>query len=212
MLYERPISWAPDSEDQLLLALAGQPGRVLELGCSSGYFAAELQRRGAWVTGLDVDADAVAVARLRGIVAHVVDVEDPGSLAGLAGNYDLVVLANVLEHLRRPETVLSGIRSLLAGDGRILISVPNVAHLSVRRMLLRGRFDYTDSGIMDRTHLRFYTRDALRRQLTEGGWTVTAERSSPGLLADSLRGEAVRKLAPRFPGLLAVHLIAEARP
>jgi 2-polyprenyl-3-methyl-5-hydroxy-6-metoxy-1,4-benzoquinol methylase len=140
------------------------------------------------------------------------DIEDLGAIDELGGPFDLVLMSNVPEYLRRPVEVLSALREVAEPDGRLVVSVPNMAHVSVRRSHLAGRFDYTQTGIMDTTHLRLYTRSTLRTTLQEARLRVTREASSPGLLAPTVEGLVIRRLARRIPGLLAVHLIAEARP
>lgn len=212
MKYERAISEDVGSEDQVLLRLIGSPDRVLEVGCSTGYFSAELQRRGVDVQAVDLDEVSVARAVERGIAATRLDVEQPGAIQTLRGPFDVVLMANVVEHLRNPTDVLRDVRGVLGPDGRLLVSVPNVAHVGVRRSLALGRFNYTEAGILDTTHLRFYTRATLRSTLEEAGWRVTREALSPGLLAPTIKARLVRALAPRLPCLLAVHLIAEAQP
>jgi 2-polyprenyl-3-methyl-5-hydroxy-6-metoxy-1,4-benzoquinol methylase len=212
MQYERPLSTHPKSEDQLLLALAAGAEHVLELGCHTGYFSQALKQRGADVLAVDIDAEAVAVAHARGINAHVSDLNQPGTIASLGRDFDLVVMANVLEHLYRPDTVLRDVIPVVRPSGRILVSVPNVAHFTVRRMLMRGRFEYASSGILDRTHLHFFTRDTLRRLLADSGWQIMRECSSPGELAPGAKALAIELAARWLPTLTAVHLIAEARP
>jgi 2-polyprenyl-3-methyl-5-hydroxy-6-metoxy-1,4-benzoquinol methylase len=92
--------------------------------------------------------------------------------------FDKILLLDVLEHLPRPELILAACRKLLAPDGHILVSVPNVANITVRLMLLAGRFEYTERGILDRTHLRFYTRRTARRLVEQAGYAVAREKAT----------------------------------
>jgi 2-polyprenyl-3-methyl-5-hydroxy-6-metoxy-1,4-benzoquinol methylase len=211
MRYERALSSHAHSEDQILLGLASGAERVLELGCHAGHFSQALVEQGAAVVGVDADRDAIDLARARGIDARLMDLEKPSAIMEAGREFDVVLMANVLEHLRAPEAVLRDAVSVLRPSGRILISVPNVAHFAIRRMLLRGRFDYAETGIMDRTHLRFFTRASLRQLLLDTGWEITAEYASPGLLPASVKGRAIRVIARWRPTLVAIHLIVEAR-
>jgi methionine biosynthesis protein MetW len=167
--------------------------RVLDVGCATGYLAAELARRGGRVTG--VEADPVAAERARAQCEGVVvgDIEDAAcrdELAALAP-FDVVLLGDVLEHLRDPWATL---RALTALGGRIVLSVPNVAHWTGRRALLRGRFPYAEHGLFDRTHLRFFTL-ASARALAEGaGLRIVAERFAPAPLPLQARVPALRAL------------------
>lgn len=208
--YERPVSFASGSEDMLLRQLVGRDQCVLELGCNTGYFSCALAQHGNMVVGLDFDREALIAARRRGIDARFGNLASPGALPR-DERFDVVLAANVLEHLPHPERLLQELTELPhSSDLRLIVSVPNVAHVSVRKMLLRGRFEYEDSGIMDRTHLHFFTRQTLNELLDCTGWHVVQERSSPGGLPPTFKGRVLRHLAPRLPQLLAFHLLAEA--
>jgi SAM-dependent methyltransferase len=167
--------------------------RVLDVGCATGYLAAELGYRGCRVTG--VDADPVAAERARAHCEAVVvgDVEDDGcrrELAALAP-FDVVLCGDVLEHLRDPWSALRGLAAL---GGDVVLSVPNVAHWTGRRALVRGRFPYAEHGLFDRTHLRFFTR-ASARDLAEGaGLKVVEERFAPAPVPMQARIPALRAL------------------
>ena len=90
--------------------------------------------------------------------------------------FDRVLFMDVLEHLRRPEQLLEQCRALLKANGRVVVSVPNVANLTVRLGLLFGRWQYAERGIMDRTHMRFYTRKTARRLLEAAGFRVIKQQ------------------------------------
>ena len=133
---------------------------MLELGCASGYLSGYMeQKRGCRVTGLEADPVATAIAAQRCSEVYTVDLDAPDALdcARASAPYDVLFAAAVLEHLKYPERLLTTARELLKPDGRIIISLPNIAHWSIRLRLLRGHFDYEDYGVMDRTHLRLYT-------------------------------------------------------
>jgi methionine biosynthesis protein MetW len=167
--------------------------RVLDVGCATGYLAAELARRGGRVTG--VEADPVAASRARAHCERVVvgDVEDAAcrdELTALAP-FDAVLLGDVLEHLRDPWSTL---RALTALGGRVVLSVPNMAHWTGRRALLRGRFPYAEHGLFDRTHLRFFTLASARALAESAGLRIVAERFAPAPLPLQARVPALRAL------------------
>jgi SAM-dependent methyltransferase len=115
--------------------------------------------------------------------------------------YGWIVLADVLEHLREPEALLSQCQKLLADDGRLVVSVPNVAHWSVRLSLLFGRFSYTARGILDRSHLRFYTLSTIQAELERAGFSIErVETTSPPFqeLIPGGAGSSVAKLLTRL--------------
>jgi methionine biosynthesis protein MetW len=167
--------------------------RVLDVGCATGYLAAELTRRGCPVTG--IEADPTAAAQASAHCEHVIvgDLEDAACREELAARapFDVVLCGDVLEHLRDPWSALGSLAAL--GD-RVVLSVPNVAHWTGRRALSRGRFPYADHGLFDRTHLRFFTR-ATARALAEGaGLRIVAERFAPAPLPLQARVPALRRL------------------
>jgi 2-polyprenyl-3-methyl-5-hydroxy-6-metoxy-1,4-benzoquinol methylase len=137
--------------------------RLLDVGCGAGTFAAGLkvERPGLEVWGLE--ADPQAAARARGVLDHVLAGDAAALLPALAGErFDAIVLNDILEHVVAPEALLVGLRPLLAPRGRVIASIPNVRHfVTVADLVFRGRWEYTDEGTLDRTHLRFFTRASL---------------------------------------------------
>ncbi len=157
-----------------LIAWTGENKRVLDVGCGRGQVGRILHEQAhCMVTGLEIDPEFAR--QCTGYERVVVgSAEDEAVLASLPGPYDVILCGDVLEHLRLPEVPLRAFHSLLAPQGRLLISVPNVAHLRIRLQLLRGRWNYTPEGIMDRTHLRWFTLATLRQLTAECGWRETA--------------------------------------
>ncbi|ART81763.1 hypothetical protein CBP31_03275 [Oceanisphaera profunda] len=158
-------------------ASAGNSLRILEVGCSSGYLGAALKEAGHHVFGVEPNHKAAQAA------AEVLDnifegfVED-FFIAFPSLKFDVVIYGDVLEHLTDPGSILDLTRNHLTPTGVIIASVPNVAHLCVRAMLLEGRWDYTDLGIMDRTHLRFFTKKTLIELFTNSAYKVTDIKST----------------------------------
>jgi len=145
------------------------PSRVLDLGCAHGRVGERLRRHGHHVTGVEIDHNDTASRRLDRFV--VADLED-GVPDELGKGYDVVLAADVLEHVRDPAALLRQLRSVIARDGMLLVSVPNFGHWYPRSRVLLGLFDYDNRGILDRGHVRFYTRRSFRRMLRETGWSV----------------------------------------
>jgi glycosyltransferase involved in cell wall biosynthesis len=161
------------SHSQLLELVGPAPRRILDVGCGSGQLGKLARDRGHHVVGIDAyppreELDEFIASDL----ASGIPV-DPSR------RFDVVILADVLEHMQGPLSLLVQARSLLATDGSILVSVPNVAHWSVRAQLLLGRFDYTNKGILDRGHLKFFTDRSIRRLFADAGLSVTAHRTTP---------------------------------
>jgi SAM-dependent methyltransferase len=146
--------------------------RVLDVGCAAGAMGAAMLAAGAAeVAGVEVVAGAAARARTRLTAVYQLDAEALPELPYPDGYFDVMTFADVLEHLRDPAAVLRHLRRWLADDGRIVCSIPNVRHASVLvPLLVEGRFDYADAGILDRTHLRFFTVDGMVKLLAAAGF------------------------------------------
>jgi 2-polyprenyl-3-methyl-5-hydroxy-6-metoxy-1,4-benzoquinol methylase len=160
----------PDDSRALVLQLCATAPTVLELGCSQGLMTSVMARRGQRVTA--VELDPVAAAEAAGYAERVVqaDLDRPDSLAVLEGQrFHAVLAADVLEHLRNPEDCLRRATELLAPGGRIFLSIPNLAHADVRLALLDGQVPYADLGLLDRTHIHWFTYDGVTALLATCG-------------------------------------------
>ena len=156
---------------ELLSMLPSSPGRILDLGCGAGDNAAWLAGRGWRVTAVTIDPREREVALPFCDEIHLGNLEE-GLPAAVTGTFDVVLMSHVLEHLARPTQLLADVRERLAVDGAIAVALPNVLHYSQRFRFLLGDFAYSDTGILDRTHLRFYTYSTGRILLEENGFQV----------------------------------------
>lgn len=171
--YDVDIDTTAETSHTRILRLVGSGARVLDLGCATGSLARLLTDRGCEVVGVEVDPAAAALAEphcSRVVVANL-DSSDLSELDGL-GTFDVIIAADVLEHLTHPERVLGLVHKVLKPTGYLLTSIPNVAHGSVRLALLAGRFPYSDLGLLDETHVRFFTRASMTGLLTSAGFSV----------------------------------------
>jgi 2-polyprenyl-3-methyl-5-hydroxy-6-metoxy-1,4-benzoquinol methylase len=196
-----------------LLDLVGSGKRVLDVGCSSGYLARPLSERGCTVVGIERDASAAAVAREVCAEVLVGDIEAM-DLPFERDSFDVVLCGDLIEHLRDPEQFLVRMRSLLRPGGRLVISTPNVANWTIRLGLLGGRWRYTERGILDRTHLHFFTRKTLVQMLERAGYQVVElDFTLPVPLVGTPRVERVAHAVGRLrPQLLAYQFVAAAEP
>jgi len=198
----------------------GHGRRALDVGAADGFLAELLTRQGWQVTALERDPEQAAKARGR---CHEVIVADLDEAAPrLPGLFDAIVYGDVLEHLSDPLPVLVALDRSLAPEGRVLVSVPNIAHLWVRLSLLLGRWDYVDRGILDRTHLRFFTRRSFVRFLGDAGLDIEELLATPvplplvvpsrfhGALLDTVHGLSARA-ARLWKDGLAYQLVAVCR-
>jgi 2-polyprenyl-3-methyl-5-hydroxy-6-metoxy-1,4-benzoquinol methylase len=160
--------------DEVAALVEGTGLSVLELGCGEGMLGAGLKARGvaARVVGVEIDERSAAAARGRLDEVHVADLES-FSFPYPGGTFDAIIAADVLEHVRDPWGLLGRLRPLLKPGGRVVASVPNVKYLPVlARLVLRDDFAYRDWGVLDRTHLRFFTARTARTMLERAGFTV----------------------------------------
>jgi 2-polyprenyl-3-methyl-5-hydroxy-6-metoxy-1,4-benzoquinol methylase len=161
--------------DAHILAIGRVPAncRVLDLGVADGSVAAILKQMGCRVWGVDIDPEAAEAAR--GVCEDVVigDLSTMSLAEQFDGQqFDVVLMLDVLEHLGDPVAVLGQVAGVLADGGWGVVSLPNVAHVSMRLSLLEGRFQYTDVGLLDRTHLRFFDRAGVDDLLEQAGWAM----------------------------------------
>lgn len=146
---------------------------VLDVGAADGSVARRLAERGCRIIAIEVDPGAAAAAEQHCDRVIVADIET-ADIATAIGEvrFDVILLLDVLEHLRDPLGTLKAVSRLAKPDGRMIISVPNVTHAAVRLQLLAGRFEYTHTGLLDRTHLHLFDRPALERLIADAGLTV----------------------------------------
>ena len=183
---EQPYAYkpSPDSSHGIVLELAPQSGsrRVLDVGCGPGWVASELRHRGHEVTGVDLIADdGIAERTDRFFQANV----EEGLPDAVGDGYDVVIAADVIEHVRNPDELLADLASRMSNTGMIVASVPNFGHWYPRLRTAAGLFDYDQRGILDRTHVRFFTRRSFRRAIANTGLVTTSERYA-GLPLDVL--------------------------
>ncbi|HET8578720.1 MAG TPA: class I SAM-dependent methyltransferase [Methylomirabilota bacterium] len=162
----------PYSSHTLILSRLGEGRgrRALDVGAADGFLSELLTRQGWRVTALERDPEQAA--RAEGRCEEIVVADLDQAAPKLSGTFDAIVYGDVLEHLTEPLAVLLAINRTLSAEGTVIVSVPNVAHLWVRLCLLAGRFDYGDRGILDRTHLRFFTRRTFLALLRDADLTV----------------------------------------
>ena len=193
--------------------LVGTNQRVLDSGSKDGALGRELARAGNSVISLDCDSGGAARDQLEEGFGELIDRSTQP--------FDRILLLDVLEHLRDPSLVLQDARRLLTARGKLIVAVPNAVNLTVRLMVLLGRFRYSDRGILDWSHLRFFTKRSVRKLLEEHGWRITGRhftiipvervvpiRSDNRLLR--LTNHLLRVATAIAPGLLAYEIVLVA--
>ena len=186
----------PDEVTGILASLISPGESVLDVGCGTGSVSKILvENCRADVVGIEPDPARAARASSLGLRVHVGYLTP--DLIRMVGPFDIVLFADVLEHIPDPYSMLIAARGALRPGGSLLVSVPNVAHWTVRVDIMRGRFTYKPSGIMDATHLRWFTADSLKSLVTSAGYTVKSYRAAAGTI---LEDNIFRRPSSWFPG------------
>jgi 2-polyprenyl-3-methyl-5-hydroxy-6-metoxy-1,4-benzoquinol methylase len=169
----KPEKYFSGNRGEMLEFIPENARRILEVGCGEGNFGLRVkQQRGAEVWGVEMFADAANIARLNldHVVTGNIEVDD----LDLPEEYfDCIVFNDVLEHLQYPWSVVEKIRKNLSPGGCLLASIPNIRYYpNMIRLLLHKEWAYSDAGILDRTHLRFFTKSSIQSMFESSGYTI----------------------------------------
>ncbi len=174
---------------------------ILDIGCSSGKLGAALKKeKKVHVIGVDIDKDDVELAKKNLDDASLLNIEkdDPSHL----GKFDYIIMADVIEHLVDPVGALKKVTELLNKNGKLVFSIPNMANVTTRIELLKGKFEYKDFGLLDRTHLHFYDHKEVNRVFDAAGFVVETTdctmREIPEKLLSKELSEIGVELTPKF--------------
>jgi SAM-dependent methyltransferase len=204
----------PYRAHQRTLGFLRPESRVLEIGCASGALTERIQAMGSIVVGVERDPEAAEKARRFCEDVLVGDIEAM-ELDLEPASFDFLLLIDVLEHLVHPRAAVRRLIPFVRPDGTVIVALPNVAHWSVRGRLLFGRFDYEDTGLLDRTHLRFYTPGTARAMLVEAGLKDLESDIVPDVPLLRLKPRLARlnyKVARLRPTLFATESLFVGRP
>lgn len=202
-----------------IIKLAGSGKIVLELGCSSGYISRELKKRKNVVWG--IEKDEVAASKAKSFTDRIIvgDIEDKRIWKIVDKNiFGVIILADIVEHLRNPQEVIKRCKKVLSPKGQMIFSIPNVAHWTIRKQLFFGKFEYTGGGILDRTHLHFYTIKSFSELLKRNNLVIEERKYIPSILPfehhigrigliKRIYKVLKQVLVMKFPGLFAFQII-----
>ena len=159
----------------LIRRYARRDGVLLDLGAAGGELGAAVREHFRRTIGFEFEVDCLSDLRGRFNQVLITDLE---RVRRLPSCVDAIVLADVLEHLRDAPAILRLVRGALTKDGYLFVSVPNIANITVRLGLLFGIFEYRERGILDNTHLRFYTLHTIRREIENAGFRIVGVSGS----------------------------------
>lgn len=183
----------------------GQEFRVLEVGCGCGAMLSVIRRQypNARVYGIELVEDVAAYGTYMADDIIVGDIETM-ELPYEENVFDYIIFGDVLEHLRRPEDVVSRMKRYLSPGGRILASIPNVMNIEVIVSLLKGNFTYREEGLLDRTHIHMFTLCEIRRMFENAGFALTDIRVKnfrEGLIENSVENEKMIEALYQIDGI-----------
>ncbi|MDA8561855.1 bifunctional glycosyltransferase/class I SAM-dependent methyltransferase [Gammaproteobacteria bacterium] len=172
-----PLKVSKNSSHDYFLQMIGSNQNILDFGCGEGYFAREIQLHNNRITGVDALKSPKYIESFEQYISMDLDTDESILLASLENTkFDRILLFDILEHLKFGEKLLKNCKKLLTVDGLLLVSVPNVANITVRLGLFFGFFNYTERGILDKTHLRFYTKKTAKKLLEKNGYQIIKQK------------------------------------
>ncbi|MFC1521118.1 class I SAM-dependent methyltransferase [Elusimicrobiota bacterium] len=163
---------SPHSPHTKILGMVPAGSRVLDVGCSWGLLAKELKQKNCTVTGVDINEKDAQKAKEYCDQVVMGDIDKIETLPVPDETFDIMLYSDILEHLRYPDRVLKEWKRYLKPSGRIIASIPNIARIEFRLKLLMGRFDYDETGIVSRDHVRFFTKETAQKLVRDCGYEI----------------------------------------
>lgn len=210
-------SYFSGARRDLLAMIPANATRILDVGCGAGRLGEALkQERARDVTGIELhQASAAIAATLLDKVICASVTEAPLAEVGAPASFDCIIFGDILEHLLDPWETLRRYRTLLAPDGVVVASLPNIGHITVILGLLAGRWEYRDRGVLDQTHLRFFTYRSLQQLFEQAGLEIVRRDANYRLLDRSnLRYSRLARMLGKGPlrTFFAYQYVVVARP
>jgi len=156
----------------IVINSVGKNKKVLDVGCNKGYLSHKFKENGCHVVGIEADSKCAEIAKEFCDEVLIGDIEQIETLSYPDSYFDAIVFADILEHLKDPQRVLLKLGKYLSPDGIIIVSLPNIARLDIRLRLLFGKFNYEEAGILDKSHLRFFTLVTAKNLIQDSGYQI----------------------------------------
>lgn len=211
--YGKNIHFDPKKLDRLNVdyqtsELIPEGSTVLDIGCATGFLGEYLiEKKGCIVDGVDLGHEEAREARKKLRRVYEGDIEEKKTLQLVTGTYDVVNASALIEHLKDPWAALALWKKFLKKNGTLVVSTSNIAHFSMRKNLLTGKFIYEKYGILDNTHLRFFTYDTFQKLVTSAGYTIDEVRIDP---VGGGYPKISKFLSRWFPNIFAYQMIIKA--
>jgi len=187
--------------------------KVLEIGCGDGRLANVLSiRKKCRVFCVEKDFKMARIGNNKCVEILNIDIENAG-LPYETGSFDCIVLGNVLEHFKEPSKILTDLKKYLSEKGFIIYSVPSIVNWYSRLTILSGKFEYSETGVFDKTHLRFYDLRSAKKLAIDAGYRITWLDVTPSVYLFKERLNFLwYRLAVSWKNLFADEFIIQARP
>jgi O-antigen biosynthesis protein len=199
----------PHSVHQKIINLVGQDKCVLDVGCSEGLLSKKMSENYCHVIGIEMDKEAAKIAQNYCQDLIIGDVEYISLDSNYEKYFDIILFADILEHLKEPKEVLERFKKYLKDDGYIIISIPNISNWRIRLQMLFGNFKYQEYGILDFSHIRFFNEMAVKKLLDEAGYKISKFDLSVG---DIKRFSSIfHSIGMIWPNLLAFQFLIIAK-
>lgn len=177
LTYKKDESYKDSLECRQLCEWVGKDKRVLEIGCHTADLGKEIKKNGNYVVGIDYNKEAINIAKNVIQEAYVLDLETEEVFFCKTDKFDVVVCNQVLEHLRNPDDVLTKIKKILHPNGYLIVGLPNVCNAKDRFNITWGKWEYTETGVMDKTHIHFFSYNSAYSFLLGNNLKITDYKS-----------------------------------
>lgn len=199
----------PYSVHQKIIHNVGKNKKVLDVGCSEGLLAKRMYQNNCTVVGIELDNEAALKAKSFCKEVIVGDVESAILNQKYLNHFDVIVFADILEHLKDPLRLLMTFKKYLNNDGYIIVSIPNITNWKIRLQLLFGKFEYKEYGILDNGHLRFFNEKGATKLVNDAGFEIVELDLSVGDV--NKFSKIVHSIGRIRPNLLAFQFLIIAR-
>lgn len=202
--YNSSKNWDKNDPKWSVLNSINDNETVLDVGCSYGDFGFLLKKKNCQVDGVELYEPAILEAQKVLDNIYPLNLNDLDSINKITKNYSVITFMDVLEHCIEPEKVLESFKSKLSPDGRVYISVPNIANFRERWAMVRGNFDYEKYGVMDVTHVRFFTKETALK-------LVASSFSHTKIIKCTPRHRYLNRIVGWWPEMFAMQFVIEGR-
>lgn len=216
VMLDNNINLDPLGAHNKMIEYVGDGKTVLEIGCGKGAITRHLKNKNCKVACIEINEDYAKEAKCFCTEIIIGDVESLNKLSLPEESFDIILYGDVLEHLKNPAEVIKNFSKYLKKEGYIVISIPNIANWRIRLNLLFGKFNYQDDGILDKTHLRFYTKKTLKNMIVKSGykinkWDIAPSLPLPMFIQNKMPDKLRYKIAKQFEALFSMQFVIKAK-